>query len=74
MRGITYKAIILIAIFVIAEVNFTAHILAHEPLENSFEKIIIVGKDGGKYESIQRAVEDAQEGTTILVKAGSIMK
>ena len=71
MRIRTYKAVILLAIFLIAEVNFTAHILAYEPLENSLENIIFVGKDGGIYNSIQEAIDNAPEGTTILVKAGS---
>ena len=70
MRGRTYKTIILLTIFVIAEINFTVQILAYEPLENNLENIITVDKEGGEYKTIQEAIEDAPEGATIHVKSG----
>jgi len=71
MRGRALKITVLLAMFVLAEINIAAHIPAHESLENNLEQITIVGKDGGDYETIQEAVDNAPEGTTVLVKAGN---
>ena len=71
MKGRALKVTVLLAVFVLAEINITAHIPAREPLENNLEQIIVVGKNRGEYETIQEAVDNAPEGSTVLVKAGS---
>jgi len=70
MRGRALKVTIFLAMFMLAEINIAAHIPAYESSENNLEQITIVGKDGGEYETIQEAVDNAPEGTTVLVKAG----
>ena len=71
MKGRALKVTVLLAVFVLAEINITAHIPAREPLENNLEQIIVVGKNRGEYETIQEAVDNAPEGGTVFVKAGS---
>ena len=71
MRGRALKVTVLLAMLMLAEINIAAHIPARESLENNLEQIIIVGKDAGEYETIQEAVDNAPEGSTVLVKAGN---
>ena len=73
MRGKALAMVVLITIFVLAEINIIATIHAENiPLENNLKQSIIVSKNGdGDYTTIQEAVDNAPEGSIIYVKKGS---
>ena len=73
MRGKALGMVVLLAIFVLAEINIIATIHAENiPLENNLKQSIIVSKNGdGDYTTIQEAVDNVLEGSIVYVKKGS---
>ncbi len=72
MRRKALGTAVLLAIFILAEINIIATIHAENiPLENNLKQSIIVSKNGdGDYTTIQEAIDNAPEGSTVYVKKG----
>ena len=73
MRGNNFKliTIILFTTLILTEINFVSSANAENSLfKDNFKQIIIVSKNGGDYTSVQKAIDNVPEGTTIYVKAG----
>ena len=73
MEGKAFKITVFIAILVLAEVNIISSTCAKDLfLENNLKQNIIVNKSGnGDYTTIQDAINNVSEGSTIYVKSGS---
>jgi parallel beta-helix repeat protein len=73
MRRKALGTAVLLAIFILAEINIIATTHAENiPLENNLKQSIIVSNNGdGDYTTIQEAIDNAPEGSVVYVKKGS---
>ena len=73
MKGRTFKITVLLAILIIAELNIISFTCAVDTIvETNLKQNIIVCKSGkGDYNTIQEAIDNVSEGSTIFVKSGS---
>ena len=71
MRGIKIRGIIILFLLLILESNITSIISADISKINISDNMIIVSKTGGDYNSIQEAIENAIDGSIILISNGS---
>ena len=70
MRGIR-GLIVFLLLLLIFEIIFLPIITADSNLNNSSENIITVSKLNGDYANIQEAINQATEGSTIMIKSGT---
>jgi len=73
MEGKAFKITVFLAILIFAEINIISCTCAKDLfLETNLKQNIIVSKSGnGDYTTIQEAINNASEGSTIFVKSGS---
>jgi len=70
MRGNIVKIVCLLFFLLIVDLIYITNISADISVNNFSKNLIIVSKFGGDYSNIQEAINQASEGSTILVKTG----
>jgi parallel beta-helix repeat protein len=70
MRGNSLKMVVFLLLLLFIDLIIITKCLADISIINSSENVIIVSKFGGDYSNIQDAINQANEGYTIIIKNG----